>query len=111
MSTSDQRFEEVKTNYINALLNERDDIARAATPSDVSAIQANAAQAGAIFYQTAADKLGSTDPLAEQAYQAAVAANKAVVAARQSAATIPQLLTKLADATDAATGLVKKAAS
>lgn len=109
MSTSDERFEEVKTNYVNALLSERDDISRATSAGDVSKIQVNVAQAAVAFYETAADRLSAQSASAEQAYKAAVTANEAVVRARQTAMAIAQLIGLLTQATNAANSLVKQA--
>ena len=109
MSTSDERFDEVKSNHINALLNERDDISRARTAVDVAAIQLNVATAAKIFFETAANRLTATSAQVETAFQAAVSANRAVAKAREEAEEIPRLLGRLTEATKAAGNLVKTA--
>lgn len=111
MSTDNERLAVIQQNYNDALANEPDDLARAKTAAQVTAIQANVASARSAYYAAVAAALTKSGPDIEQAFADAKKALSGVRAARQSAAQIATLLTKLASATKAATHLLELAKS
>lgn len=111
MSSADDRLQIIEQNYKSALDNEPFDLARATTPADVTAIQANVSAARQRYYTAIDAQLTQGGDAVETAYNAAKAANDAVATARTQAAAIPTLITRLTSATNAATGLLNAAKS
>jgi hypothetical protein len=111
MSTPEERLAAIQANYDDASDNETDDLAKAQTPADVAAIQANVAAARSAYYSAEAAMLTQNGANVENAYQAALAAQKSVTDARSQAASIADLITKLSGATTAANSLLSAAKS
>ena len=111
MSTAAERLAVIQNNYNNALTNEPNDLANAKTAEDVTAIQANLANARSAYYAAIAAQLTTNGANVEVAYEAAVAAHAAVTNAREDTAALPTLLQKLTGATNTATDLLKLAKS
>jgi predicted HAD superfamily Cof-like phosphohydrolase len=99
----------IQNNYNNALTNEPHDLASAKTAEDVTAIQANLANARSAYYAAIAAQLTMSGASVEAAYDAAVAAHAAVTKAREDSAALAVLLQKLTGATHTATDLLKLA--
>jgi hypothetical protein len=111
MSTAQERYDEIAANYTSALNNELSDKANATKVAQVAAIEANVANAAAVFYSSAADQLSAQGANIEADYQQAVQANKTVADARNASAAIPDLLQKLGQATSAVGQLAASAKS
>ena len=94
---------------MDAMGNETADLAKAQTSADVSAIQANVANAQLAYYTAEAAALTNNNADVEAAYTAASAALKEVKQTRANAAEIPTLLGALNGATGAATDLLELA--
>lgn len=109
MSTPDDRLALIKQNYTDALDNEPHDLARATTPEQITTIQANVATARQTYYAAEAAALTQSGNAVEEAYQAAKAAQDSVSSARNQAAAIPTLISKLSSATQSASDLLKAA--
>ncbi len=111
MSNSSERLAIIKKNYDDASNNEAADLAKAKTPAQVAAVQANVAQARSAYYSAVEAMLSKTGADVESAYQDAVNAQNAIIEARKKAAAIIELLGKLSNATGKATTLLDKAKS
>jgi predicted HAD superfamily Cof-like phosphohydrolase len=111
VSTAAERLAVIQNNYNNALTNEPHDLANAKTAEDVTAIQANLANARSAYYAAIAAQLTANGENVEAAYDAAIAAHVAVTKAREDAAALPLLLQRLTGATHTATHLLKLAKS
>ena len=111
MSTAAERLAVIQNNYNSALTNEPHDLANAKTAEDVTAIQANLANARSAYYAAIAAQLTAGGANVETAYDAAVSAHAAVTKAREDAAALTSLLQKLIGATNTATDLLKLAKS
>ena len=110
MATSPtDRLKVIKSNYIDALENEPHDLASATTAADVTAVQANVANARSTFFAAVAADLSSSISAVEDAYDVAIAAQKSVQDARDASESLAKILGKLKKATDSATTLLKKA--
>ena len=109
MSDASERLAIIKKNYDDASDNEAADLASAKTPAQVTAVQANVAQARYAYYSAVEAMLSKSGVDVENAYQDAVDAQNAITDARKKAAVITDLLGKLANATDKATTLLNKA--
>jgi predicted HAD superfamily Cof-like phosphohydrolase len=111
VSTAAERLAVIQNNYNSALTNEPHDLANAKTAEDVTAIQANLANARSAYYGAIAAQLTAGGANVETAYDAAVSAHGAVTKAREDAAALTSLLQKLIGATNTATDLLKLAKS
>jgi len=111
VSTGAERLAVIQNNYNNALANEPHDLANAKTAEDVTAIQANLANARSAYYAAIAAQLTTNGANVETAYDAAIAAHDAVTKAREDSAALAVLLQKLSGATNTATHLLKLAKS
>jgi uncharacterized phage infection (PIP) family protein YhgE len=109
MSTPADRLGVIHENYNSALENEPHDLARATNASDVTAIQANVASARQTYYVAIAAALTQSGTAVEEAFNAAKRAQDAVKDARNTAAQIPTLISKLGQATKTATDLLNAA--
>jgi len=109
MSDVSERLAIIKNNYADANDNEAADLASAKTPAQVTAVQANVAQARCAYYSAVEAMLSKSGADVENAYQNAVDAQNAAADARKKAAVISDLLGKLVNATDKATTLLNKA--
>ena len=109
MSNANERLSIIKKNYDDASDNEAADLASAKTPAQVTAVQANVAQAKCAYYSAVEAMLSKSGADVENAYQNAVDAQNAIADARKKAAVITDLLGKLANATYKATTLLNKA--
>jgi predicted HAD superfamily Cof-like phosphohydrolase len=111
LSTAAERLAVIQNNYNNALTNEPHDLANAKTAEDVTAIQANLANARSTYYAAIAAQLTTNGASVEAAFDAAAAAHAAVIKAREDSAALATLLQKLTGATNTATDLLKLAKS
>lgn len=109
MSTKDERLSVIQENYNDALDNEPYDLARAETPAQVTAIQANVANARQTYYEAVAAILTKSGNAVEQAFQEAKNAQASVKNCRDQAEAIPTLIAKLQSATQSAANLLKAA--
>lgn len=109
MSTAAQRRATIEQNYTDALKNEPHDLARAKKPEDVTAIQANVAMARKHYYSAIATELTKNGESVETAFQAAKKAGQDVSDARNAAASIPTLISRLTFSTNAAGNLLSAA--
>ena len=109
MSDATERLAIIKKNYDGANDSEAADLASAKTPAQVTAFQANVAQARCAYYSAVEAMLSKSGADVENAYQNAVDAQNAIANARKKAAVISDLLGKLVNATDKATTLINKA--
>jgi|SRR6185437_9964692 len=106
-STPNDRLSAIQSIYLDALNNESQDLAQATTPAQVTAVQANVANARAAYYAAAAAALANAGPEVEAAYAAAQTALMAVKQARADSANITTLLGYLDGATNAGSKLLK----
>jgi hypothetical protein len=111
VSTAAERLAVIQNNYNDALNNEPNDLANAKTAEDVTAIQANLANARSAYYAAIAAQLTMNGTNVEAAYAAAASAHAAVTKAREDAAALAVLLQKLTGATNTAADLLKLAKS
>jgi hypothetical protein len=109
MSSAAERLAVIQDNYNNALSNEPHDLAKAQTAADVTAIQANLANARSAYYSAIAAQLTAGGADVENAFHAARAARDAVDEARAESAALATLLQTLTGATHAATSLLELA--
>lgn len=109
MSDASERLAIIKKNYDDASNNEATDLAKAKTPAQVAAVQANVAQARSAYYSAVEAMLSKNGTNVENAYQDAVNAQNAIAVARKKTTSIINLLVKLTNSTDKATTLLKKA--
>ncbi|POZ61045.1 hypothetical protein [Chromobacterium alticapitis] len=109
MSTADDRLALVQQNYQAALDDEPHDLAAAETAAQVAAIQANLAAAKQIYYEALEAQLTQAGGDVEQAYLDASTALDAVAQIRGQAAAMPDLISRLNKATQAASRLVAQA--
>ena len=109
MSTPAERLAAIQAIYMDAMGNETSDLAQAQTSADVSAIQANVANAQLAYYTAEAAALSNNSADVEGANAAAQTALADVKKARENAAEIPTLLGALNSATSAATSLLQLA--
>ena len=108
-STAKDRLQTIEENYDQASDNEAHDLSKATTSEQVAEVQANAAAAKLAYFSAIAAALSNNGNDVEAAYRAAVAANADVKKAREQAASIAELLTKMGNATAKASDLLKKA--
>lgn len=111
MSTPQDRLDVIQGIYHDAVVNEPSDLAQAATPAQVAAVQQNVANARHTYYAAVVAALTNTGASVETAYTAAQAALAAVKKARTQSEQITTLLQKLNGATAAATSLLNAAKS
>jgi hypothetical protein len=109
MSDATDRLAVIKKNYDDASNNEAMDISGAKSQEDIDAIQSNVERARVAYYGAVAEMLSNSGQDVEDAYNDAINAQKAIADARKKAASIAELIGKLANATDKATTLLNKA--
>lgn len=111
MSQPTDRLALIQAIYNDAVNNEPNDLAKAATAPQVTAIQQNVANARHAYFSAAAAALTNAGAGVEAAYQAAQTALAAVQQAHTNSEQITTLLQKLNGATTAATSLLNAAKS
>lgn len=109
MSDAVERLKVIEQTYFDAKFNQDMDLDAAPSAADRAAINANVLAAAETFYAAVSAILSRSEPMVENAYDAARNANKAVADARAGAEAIPALLGKLTAATSAATKLFEAA--
>ncbi len=104
-STGDERQEELRRNYLQAIENRHGDLADAKSDDEAFAVLDNITKAGNALMKSIKEGLEGNAPAIETVFKDLKSANDLVETGRKNAEKLASLFGKMKTATDSATGL------